>query len=62
MNRFGGSEHRKLLKIIDTSKARTEVLDNIYNYTTVFSNRSVKLDAIAKEFTSTYSVTKDQFL
>ncbi len=56
MNRYGSNqEYRKLLKVINTA-AHAEVSDNIYGYTTAFSNRTVRLDAIAKEFTSTYSV------
>lgn len=61
MNRYGSDqEHRKVLKVIDTAlKPNLQVYDNIYGYTVVFSNRPVKLEAIAKDFTSTYSVDKD---
>ncbi|MCB0369253.1 MAG: hypothetical protein KDD45_07290 [Bdellovibrionales bacterium] len=64
MNRFGsGYEHGKLLKVINMSKKAEEtVSDNIYGYTGVFSNRPAKLEAIAKDFTSTYSVDKDDIL
>lgn len=62
MNRYGANQqYRKLLKVIDTADY-IEVSDNIYGYTTVFSNRIVKLEGIAKEFTSTYSVNKEEFI
>lgn len=62
MNRYGNSqEYRKLLKVINTA-THSEVADNIYGYTTAFSNRPVRLEAVAKEFTSTYSVTREEFL
>jgi hypothetical protein len=38
------------------------VCNNIYGYTSTFSNRPVKLWAIAKEFTSTYSLSREAFL
>lgn len=51
------------MKIIDTkTKKHIEVSDNVYGYTAVFSNRPVKLEAISKDFTSTYSVSKNDFL
>lgn len=61
MNRYGSDqEHRKVLKIIDTkNKEHLPVTDNVYGYTAVFSNRPVKLEAVAKVFTSTYSVNKE---
>jgi predicted transcriptional regulator len=45
MNRYGSDqEHRRVLKIIDTSnKEHIPVTDNVYGYTAVFSNRPVKL-------------------
>jgi len=63
MNRYGSDqEHRKVLKIIDSHKSEhLTVTDNIYGYTAVFSNRPVKLEAVSKDFTSTYSVTKEEF-
>lgn len=62
MNRYGSNkEYKKLLKVISTDH-HTEVADNIYGYTTAFSNRPVRLEAIAKEFTSTYSVNSEEFL
>lgn len=62
MNRYGSNQdHRRLLKVIDSAR-HADVADNIYGYTTVFSNRAVRLEAVAKEFTSTYSVTKEEFL
>jgi hypothetical protein len=62
MNRYNSNqEHRKLLKVVNT-KTHDDVSDNIYGYTTVFSNRPVRLEAIAKEFTSTYSVNNCEFL
>ena len=61
MNRYKtDEEHRKVLRTIDTSKRHPhEVTDNIYGYTSVFSNRPVTLEAIAKSFTSTYSVSQE---
>ena len=61
MKRYGSDqEHRKVLKVIDMSeKEELEVCDNIYGYTLVFSNRPVKLQAIAKDFTSTYSIDRE---
>lgn len=62
MNKYGtNQEYRKLLKVIDTRKLQ-EVSNNIYGYTTAFSNRPVNLEAIANDFTSTYSVSKEEFL
>lgn len=59
MNRYGSNqEYRKLLRVINTA-THAEVSDNIYGYTSAFSNRPVRLHAIAKEFTSTYSVNSD---
>lgn len=64
MNRYGSNqEHKKVLRVIDTSKSsHLEVTDNIYGYTTIFSNRPVRLEAMAKDFTSTYSVNRDDIL
>jgi hypothetical protein len=62
MNRFGGAqERRKLLKVIATA-GRAEVSDNVYGYTAAFSNRAVRLEAVAAEFTSTYSVSREEFV
>ena len=63
MNKYGDMEHQKVLKVIDMSKKSTlEVSDNIYGYTAALSNRPVKLKAISKTFTSTYSVNKEDFM
>lgn len=56
-----GQERRKLLKVI-ASAGRAEVSDNVYGYTAAFSNRGVRLEAVAAEFTSTYSVAAEEFL
>ena len=64
MKRYGhDQEHRKVLKVIDMSeKNQAEVCDNVYGYTLVFSNRPAKLEALAKDFTSTYSINKEDFI
>ena len=63
MKKYGDMEHQKVLKVIDMSKKSVlEVSDSIYGYTAVLSNRPVKLRAIAKTFTSTYSVSKEDFM
>lgn len=56
-----GHDRRKLLKVI-ASAGRAEVSDNVYGYTAAFSNRGVRLEAVAAEFTSTYSVAAEEFL
>ena len=62
-NRYGSDqEHRKIVKVIDLSKNTVEVSDNIYGYTAVFSNRPARLEAIAKDFTPTYSINREDFL
>ena len=38
-----------------------DVSDNVYGYSALLSNRPVRLVAVAKEFTSTYSVDKESF-
>ena len=53
-----------MLKTIDMSpdKLNAEVSNNIYGYTAAFSNRKVKLEATAVDFTSTFSVSKEDIL
>ena len=64
MNRYrSNQEHLKVMKVINTkTKSHVEVSDNIFGYTAVFSNRPVRLVAVAKDFTSTYSVSKSDIL
>jgi hypothetical protein len=62
LNRFGSNQNqKKLLKTI-TITPLSEVTDNIYGYTSAISNRPVYLHAVAKDFTATYSISKEDFL
>jgi hypothetical protein len=38
------------------------VADNCYGYTAALSSRKIRMQAIAKEFTSAYYIDKDKFL
>lgn len=58
MNRF--SNNKKLIRTIVINPKLT-VSNNIYGYTSAFSNRPVHLEAIAKELTTTYSVSRERF-
>ena len=53
--------HKKNMKIININQG-SEVSNNVYGYTSVFSNRPVRLEASAREFTSTYSIGKQSFV
>lgn len=64
MNRYtSDQEHHKVLRKIKMGdRLKIEVSDNLYGYTAVLSNRPVKLEATAKDFTSTFSVSKEDIL
>lgn len=62
MSRFGSNQdQRKLLRVISI-EADAGVSNNIYGYTVAFSNRPVRLEAVASEFSSTYSISKEHFM
>ena len=64
MNRYASDQEQSkvLRKIKMGDRLKIEVSDNLYGYTAVFSNRPVKLEATAKDFTSTFSVSKEDIL
>lgn len=41
---------------------KEEVCDNVYGYTSFFSNRPVRLTAICRELAITYSISKEKFM
>lgn len=49
-------------KLLKTIEPKASVSDNVYGYTSVFTNRHVKLNAISKEFTSIFYIEKNSFL
>lgn len=55
-DRFGmNNGNKKVLKVIEVDSSK-DISDNIYGYTSVISNRHVRLEALAKDFTSTYFI------
>lgn len=54
-------QFKRLLKTIAPQKAQ-EVSKNVYGYTSVISNRPMRLVAISKNFTTVYSIDKEKFL
>jgi len=50
-----------LLKTIEPNPS-AEVCDNIYGYTSIFTPRPLKFNAVSKDFTCVYSISKKNFL
>jgi signal-transduction protein with cAMP-binding, CBS, and nucleotidyltransferase domain len=54
-------QFKKLLKVIEP-KSSVEVSDNIYGYSSVISNRSIRINAVAKDFSCVYIIEKAAFI